>query len=69
MGEEHRDRERGHADREGEEGIRRPHQLGPEHQSQQRLRRDEREQAQPACGHREQPERHAELAQRVLAPV
>ena len=69
MGEEHGDRERGHADREGEEGVGRPHQLGPEDHAQQRLRRDERDQAQPARRHREQPEGHAELTQRVLAPV
>jgi hypothetical protein len=41
MGEQHCDRERGHADRKGEEGVGGPDQLRTEDQAEQRLRRDE----------------------------
>ena len=69
MGEEHRDREGGHSHREGEEGVGRPHQLGTEDQPKQRLRGDQRDQAQPRRRYRDQPERDAELSQRMLAPI
>jgi hypothetical protein len=69
MGEQHGDRERGHADREREEGVGRSHQLGPEDQTQQRVRREQRDEAQAGRRYREQPQGHTELTQRVLAPV